>query len=162
LQALIAAVVEKGWDEVSVQEVCRRAGVGRSTFYTHFADKEELLLSGLDDLAAGLRAQRDRRQPLSFVRGIFAHVERHSRDELARILVLLRRRGGPAVRERLTVTVIELLADEVRGVQREARIRFLAGAFVELLGWWLDQRGRMPASEAAELYRRLALPLLTS
>src|SRR5262249_477652 len=38
--ALIALLYERGWDAISVQDICGRAGVGRSTFYTHFADKE--------------------------------------------------------------------------------------------------------------------------
>ena len=39
--AFVALMAERGWDRVSVQDVCDRANVGRSTFYTHFADKEE-------------------------------------------------------------------------------------------------------------------------
>ena len=55
-----------------MQDVCERADVGRSTFYTHYADKEDLLVSGLDDLRRVLREQsispleRDKR-PLRFV-----------------------------------------------------------------------------------------------
>ena len=54
--ALLELTLERGWDEVNVLDVCERADVARSTFYTHFADKEELLLSGFDDLRAALRA----------------------------------------------------------------------------------------------------------
>jgi AcrR family transcriptional regulator len=54
-EALIALILERGWDDISVQDVCNRADVGRSTFYTHFADKEELLVGGFDDLRKVLR-----------------------------------------------------------------------------------------------------------
>src|SRR5580700_11065095 len=47
--ALIALIQEKPIDEVTVQEVLDRASVGRSTFYLHYRDKEDLFLSGFED-----------------------------------------------------------------------------------------------------------------
>src|SRR5579862_660329 len=46
--ALVELMQEKSIDEVSVQEVLDRAAVGRSTFYLHFNDKNDLLLSQLE------------------------------------------------------------------------------------------------------------------
>jgi len=40
---------EKPIDELTVQEVLDRAGVGRSTFYLHYRDKDDLLLCVLED-----------------------------------------------------------------------------------------------------------------
>lgn len=40
LQVLIR---EKGYDEISITELCQRAGVPRNTFYRYFADKESVL-----------------------------------------------------------------------------------------------------------------------
>src|SRR5687768_13088670 len=56
--ALVASILERGWEAVSVTDVCERAEIGRSTFYVHFADKEELLLSGFDELHAALDRER--------------------------------------------------------------------------------------------------------
>jgi AcrR family transcriptional regulator len=42
-KALIELVQEKRFDEITVQNVIDRADIGRSTFYTHFRDKEDLL-----------------------------------------------------------------------------------------------------------------------
>jgi AcrR family transcriptional regulator len=47
--ALVGLIQEKPIDEVTVQEVLDRAAVGRSTFYLHFRDKNDLLLSQLFD-----------------------------------------------------------------------------------------------------------------
>lgn len=48
--ALIELVAEKGYESVTIQEILDRANVGRSTFYAHFQDKDQLLHSILDRL----------------------------------------------------------------------------------------------------------------
>jgi len=46
--ALVELIVEKGYQAVTVKDIIERANVGRSTFYAHFEDKDQLLLSGHD------------------------------------------------------------------------------------------------------------------
>src|SRR5580700_5991169 len=43
--ALMKLMHEKPFRDIKVQHVLDRAGVGRSTFYTHFRDKDDLFLS---------------------------------------------------------------------------------------------------------------------
>ena len=47
-RALVELIREKPIDDVTVQEILDRAAVGRSTFYLHFRDKNDLLLSQLE------------------------------------------------------------------------------------------------------------------
>jgi AcrR family transcriptional regulator len=48
--ALMELVTEKGYESTTVREILDRANVGRSTFYAHFQDKDQLLRSILDHL----------------------------------------------------------------------------------------------------------------
>ncbi|WP_437282254.1 TetR/AcrR family transcriptional regulator [Sorangium sp. So ce375] len=50
--ALVALILEKGYDEVSIQDIIDRANVGRSTFYSHYENKEQLMLFGHEHLRA--------------------------------------------------------------------------------------------------------------
>jgi len=59
LRALISLMREKGYDAVTVTDIIDRADVGRSTFYTHFTDKSDVLDESLDGLRWFLRAHRD-------------------------------------------------------------------------------------------------------
>ena len=47
--ALVSLMIEKSYDEITVQQVLERAKVGRSTFYTHYVDKNDLFMSDVDD-----------------------------------------------------------------------------------------------------------------
>jgi AcrR family transcriptional regulator len=47
---------DRGFDTVTVEEICSEAGVGRTTFYLHFESKERLLASLAGATAAGVTA----------------------------------------------------------------------------------------------------------
>ena len=160
-EALLALVLERGWERVSVRDVCAVADVGRSTFYSHFADREELLLSGFDELEAELRARDPR--PLGFVAGLAEHVEQNR--ALARRV--MSRRGGPPVRHRMSGLVVGLIEKDLAPLAppspvRTATAHYLAGALIDLLLWRLDDRSGMSIPETEALFRRLSEPVLRS
>src|SRR5690349_21251623 len=49
-EALLSLIHEKRYEVITVQEILDRADIGRSTFYMHFKDKDELLFSGLENV----------------------------------------------------------------------------------------------------------------
>src|SRR5687768_18537741 len=52
--ALIALMQEKPFDTITVQDVLDRAHVSRSTFYTHYSDKDDLLMSDAEEFFEAL------------------------------------------------------------------------------------------------------------
>src|SRR5579883_1932312 len=163
-EALIQLVLERGWEDVGVQDVCERADVGRSTFYLHFADKEELLLGGFAELRKGLRAQlaRDAEEPLGFTAGLFEHVREYERL----FKVLTGRRTAMLVRSAFMDLVRELVAEDLalpRGpaaYEPELAVSFVAGALWEVLRWWLERRKRPAPAEVAATFKRMCSPVI--
>jgi AcrR family transcriptional regulator len=51
-QAALDLFAERGYDDTTVIDIAQRAGLGKSTFFRHFADKREVLFGGtaMDDL----------------------------------------------------------------------------------------------------------------
>ncbi len=49
-EGLLALIVEKGYEAVRAQDILDRANLGRSTFFSRYRDKDELLLNGFDNL----------------------------------------------------------------------------------------------------------------
>src|SRR5207237_7497279 len=52
--ALVALIQERPFDTITVQQVLERAGVGRSTFYVHYRDKDDLLFSDAEEFFAAM------------------------------------------------------------------------------------------------------------
>lgn len=49
-QALTSLILEKKYDAITVRDILDRADAGRSTFYLHYRDKDELLTNGFQYL----------------------------------------------------------------------------------------------------------------
>jgi len=56
LRALASVVAEKGYPAMTVNDVAKRASISLSTFYAHFADKEEAMLAAVDSGSAQMLA----------------------------------------------------------------------------------------------------------
>ena len=51
-EALIALLEERGFDAITVNDLCERADLTRGTFYNHFSDKENLEDEVMADIGA--------------------------------------------------------------------------------------------------------------
>lgn len=54
IDAAWRCVAARGFQSLTVDEVCAEAGVSKGAFYIYFAQKQDLLLALLDDEAAGI------------------------------------------------------------------------------------------------------------
>ena len=157
-EALVSLILARGWDRVTVQDVCEAADVGRSTFYVHFADKEELLLSGFDDLHAALGTmEHQHAEPFGFAASLLVHAKENQR--LFRAVV--GRRSGAAVQRRFRAVVTELVEAGlaragVPQMRRPVVARFVSGGFVEMLLGWLDRPAGTDARAVAESFQLFA------
>jgi AcrR family transcriptional regulator len=157
--ALFALAFERGWDAVSVQQICARAGVGRSTFYVHFADREDLLLGAFQGEHIVSGAVRSR--PLGFVRPLVQHVQEHR----ALYHVLSGTSCERAVRRRFLQVVTELIETDLASraapsPQRTAAVRYLAGAYFETLSFWLEPRNQLSGGEIERMLLQFSAPVI--
>lgn len=58
--AMMALILEKGYNAVTVEDITTRADLGRTTFYLHYRDKEELLIESMEAIAEDLKSQVER------------------------------------------------------------------------------------------------------
>ena len=171
--ALASLVHEKPYDEIVVKEIVARAAVGRSTFYAHYRDKDELLDRGIRDL---LRLDAQPRQRwtcateriLRFSLPFLEHVERYREHGV----LPMDASGAAAIHDRLRRVLEDALALELQAEMgrrpRHAPIdsippgllaRHVAGTFVLALGWWLEHPTRS-ARDVDAWFRALVEPVL--
>ena len=98
-QALFKLTVEKGYTAVTVEDICREADVGRSTFYTHYPDKDGLRKATIDEHMKTLQARGAERhlqrnaKRFSFSGPVFEHA--HATREMHRALTGGKKRDVP-------------------------------------------------------------------
>jgi AcrR family transcriptional regulator len=172
--ALLDLVLEKGYDQVTVQDIADRANLGRATFYLHFVDKEDLLMSSLREIFDDLKARFDMptAQAMSLELPLRAVPFQHAGEyrDVYRV-ILLSEQGTAAVlngiRDYLAESIQERI-DVARCMGGEPRVpvevvaHYLAGGLLSMIGWWLRQETPYSAEMMADLFQQLALPSLVS
>lgn len=164
--ALIELILKRGWEETSVQDVCDHADVGRSTFYVHFADKEDLLVSGFDELRKALRAHgagASDPRTLGFARGLIEHTYENRR--LFRAVV--GKRSGQVVQNRFRQLLITLVEEDLAklmpaGPRLDASANYIAGALFQLVIWWHETRNPLEPDDVATIFEQLTTAVLTA
>jgi AcrR family transcriptional regulator len=172
--ALASLIHEKAYDAIAVKEILARANVGRSTFYTHFRDKGELLESGIRDVlrasetTSSTRLAGPAERVLRFSLPIFEHIEQYRSASGSSVDA----RGQAVVHEHLRRVLIEWIADDLRraGQRRQERERrvpcellaqHVASTFLLVLNWWAESGEPLPSREVNDLFRALILPAVT-
>ena len=173
-RALSDLIREKPYHQIAVKEILNRADVGRSTFYTHFCGKGDLLLSCIHEVVGAAEPEvplRVRRMPhealIGFSRPILDHIESH------------RRAGGlppnpggrQEIHEHLRQAIVDRIEGEVAdafraGVRTEGTpspellARWISSTFVLVLEEWVAHDNPVSAAEADRRFRALVEPAL--
>jgi AcrR family transcriptional regulator len=147
LTAFRDLMFERGYSRITVRAIIGRANVGRSTFYEHFRDKEDVLRESiapvLRPLADALSPQRSAEPLRSVVEHIWTMRERTASAMLGPTRPLVARLLAELLEEGLAA-----LAAERGGVRPGVPLRLVAAALADaqigLLGAWI--RGEAAAS----------------
>jgi AcrR family transcriptional regulator len=173
-QALISLMIEKGYEVITVQDIIDRANVGRSTFYTHYTGKQDLLLRGLKNLSRNLlehqrvalgKKHSFRDRGFGFSLAFFEHVHAHRPVYHA----IVGRQSGTVVFSELRAMLADLVRNELKTISQEERvsdlpgnaiIHFVVGSLMSTITWWMDERSKRSPAEVDVIFRRLTLPAI--
>ena len=177
-EALLSRILEKKYESITVQEILDRAEIGRSTFYAHFRDKDELLVSGFLTFKASLETGET-----AAVSSTSGSAERILRDSLVMFehaaryrdvhRALIGSKAETVVRRNLHAVFFDVIGRRVETEMRKQKRRdplvsselltlFLVSTQSAVLNWWLAARNPMPVADVDAAYRRLVLPVLAS
>jgi AcrR family transcriptional regulator len=162
--AFLERIHERPIEEVTVQDVLDRADVGRSTFYLHFRDKNDLLLSQLErfleHMSTVLMANKEKSLRVAPVTEMFDHL-----NEQRKLYCILRDAGCLAdffdlAQDYFARGIEQRLIDSgrVANLSRPelvARANALAGSLLSLLRWWMDRVEKESAAKMDEMFHRM-------
>ena len=162
--ALIELIREKPFDAITVQEVLDRARVGRSTFYVHYRDKNDLLFSQLEMflefMSTKLSAEREESRRVAPVAEMFEHIGGQNRmyralaeaGQLQDFFDMAQDAFARGIARRLRES------GRVAGLSRSelaARGTLLAGSLLALLRWWIDRGAKESPKAMDAMFHRL-------
>lgn len=136
---------------MSVGEVSHRAGVGRSTFYEHFRDKDEVLRQALQPILKPLAKAAIGEGELRSVEAALEHIGEHRKQAVAML-------KGPT-RTQVEQALADLIRERLEGLvpsagenTRRLECARLAGAQVAvLLAWLMEESTRSSRAEVARV-----------
>jgi AcrR family transcriptional regulator len=165
--ALTELILEKRFDEITVQNVIDRADVVRSTFYAHYRDKEDLFLSGwkrlLEEVVRHIEWGKVKEGRFVPVQGLFSHVQEFHRFYRAlvrsRKTDLLFKNGLDYLTKSIEDSLTTFLAGKPQtSVPIPLMSNYLASEILSHLKWWLDNDMPYPPNRMDELFHELVAP----
>jgi len=132
------------WDKITIQDLCKKANVSRSTFYSHFKSKEDLLDSLLAEFELAMLSDNNGRSlettgTLRFLPILLMHVMQN-RFLFARTNTLAE---GHPVASRFRRLIYKVTLKEFgsyfgKSANKEVQIQFVAGGIYQSLVSWCE------------------------
>ena len=175
--AFFALILEKGYEAVTVEEITNQADLGRTTFYLHYRDKEDLLMESIGELVDDLVEQMSllplgdwildlgvsNSQPPLAITLPFQHVAQNAR--LYRII--LRGEGNYSISERLREIIVQASGEIIQVMLEKERLainpqlplevfmNYLAASWLGLITWWLEKEMPYTPEQMATMFQMM-------
>jgi AcrR family transcriptional regulator len=148
-QSLIELVPEKGFSQLTIQDITDHATLNRATFYLHYRDKDELLLDVFEDLVThAIPFPPDGKgdipwEELHPIVTVFEHIAKYAEFYDA----ILGEQGVPLMMARLRNLIEDIInrwlkvllpttfADKILP---DIATNFFGSAYLGVITWWLE------------------------
>ncbi len=166
-RAILSLMQEKRYDSITVQDIIDRANVGRSTFYAHYQDKEDLVNSNLkeilDDLSQHIDDNAPDNQQIMPTLALFKHVQEQQHLFAAmkggRGLDLLLEKGQVYWSKKIEIQLQSLFPQgQTSAVPLSLVAGYLSGALVTFLKWAMDNNLPYPPERMDEMFQHVVMP----
>jgi AcrR family transcriptional regulator len=164
--AMMELLREKRYDAITVQDLLDRADIGRSTFYSHYFDKDDVLAAISEQMLEQFRqqfSQRDTAQGILPSLELFQHVQENfqffqtmMRGDAEDIIW---DRGMTLLSQNIEQALVAACAEKgTPSIPLPVIAQYLAGTFRHLLKWWMEAEMPYTPEEMESIFQQLAMP----
>lgn len=152
--ALVDLMKTRDFDAITVQDLLDRAGVGRTTFYSHFRNKDDFLLTDLERMLSAVESHFDLTaggtRRLAPITELFTHLANarafaEALERSGRMETVLDIASGSLAR--IIERRLRDLGAEPRDLPPNAAARVFGAMAMELAKWWLSRQAPYTARE---------------
>jgi AcrR family transcriptional regulator len=158
---------EKRYDDITVQDILDRSGIGRSTFYAHYTDKEDLVISEIARVIHQLELYTAEfsHQPSSLLPSLAFF--RHVYEQRRLMNAFLWGRGAETLIRDFQRQVSQLVTEKLRmlaggeaafSVPLPLVANFVASTLLMLIQWWFEEDMRHSPEDIDAMFQKLVMP----
>ena len=167
--SMLELILDRGYDDISIQDVTDHANLGRATFYLHYREKDDLfrdlLINMANEFLATLPKQDKKNDQVLNVKKLemlFSYVE--DRFDFYRIInmgrsaILTSAIVADLIKDNFRVfssTEIEVY-ENVTGLPFDFLLSYNASTLKSTLFWWLENDMPYTAAEMADMFAKVS------
>jgi AcrR family transcriptional regulator len=156
--SLVGLIREKGYENVTIEDIINRANVGRSTFYSHFENKDQLLLAGNEHFKEILRYQNLGECSFSID---FTYFYQHISENYDLALSFFGKKGGHVLIDFFRDIIADILYQHIKRKNKEKdkvvlkKLQFqtdaIATSIIRLLTLWIEDKMSFSVSDMVKM-----------
>lgn len=156
-EAFLQLMSEKHFEDITINELCERAMIRRTTFYKHFADKYEFFRFFVGrlqtDYDAINPASADYKDSQAFYVSIIRHLLVFFKEHEQVVQKSLKSNLLPTLLDILSEQITSDIAEKIKiGIKNGINVpaspditaAFFTGAILHTVGWWVMQKKHIP------------------
>lgn len=160
--ALLELLTKKPFDEIKVNDICNVAMVHRTTFYSHFADKYELLNYCIEDVEQEITEKlhnQEYQDSKEFYRHMIMTLLEYIQENKKLFRSLVKKNTDRGIilifKDACSSFISQMLQkEEVSGVTHQVPIsimaEFYSGAVMDTISWWINNPNEMSEHQICE------------
>jgi len=163
-------ILKQGYDAITISDITDHADLGRTTFYLHYKDKDDLLTQSIDEVAAELVQRLDAFQPgVGKLKPATELIFEHAAENAEFYQILLQGHGVETttgrvqeiINHHITIGFEQALkpfgGEKSLSLPLPLLIQFFSTSLLGIVIWWLENEMPFSPQEMADQYYQLLM-----
>lgn len=164
--AFTKLLLKEKYSKITIQQIIDLADIGRSTFYSHFETKDELLKTMCTDIFDGMHSNKTVSSGNfhSMIPNILQHIKENKKIIKGVFLSesgeLLMNYFKDYFNNQIDQHLFSLYDERVTNIPKEFLINHISGSFWEMVKWWVSGDMKQTPEELTEYFIFVISPVV--